>query len=322
MGRAYLKAEKQYKIVKVAPDGLHYWDGGKEIKAVFYPRSPYLKKFDLALRKIHAFEEIGVKARNFLRYKPELVIPHFQELKRFACLPSVMMDEGIFYPDADAEVTSVDGWLGASPATGQTWANLRSNTADREASDSGGGNNHWGVRACSHAVSGYHRMARGAFLFDISSLASAISIDSATLSQYVRNVLSTGGNLNNCIYNFTPAANTSLIATDYSQCGITAQTGTIATNSLNAGAYNAFTLNAAGIAHLEAQKASVAKFCGRSTNDAGNSDPGFATNKTASYDFNTADEGTNKPKLTVIYTPAPSGGGNPMFFSSGGVTVG
>ena len=288
-GRDYLslykwaKIKNNYPIIGVSPDGIQFWtreynkNGLPICQAVFFSKSPYLKKFRLALEGLAIIEESKLKLQNFLHNRPEFVIPHFQGLHDVAWLPLLMRDSGDFYPDADPESTSVDGVTQAAPASGLSWSALVSNTTDRGAYDTTVSG--YGSRASSHPTGGYHRMTRGAWLFDISSLSGAESIDSGTLGLYVTAKANTGGNLSNCIYNFTPASNTSLTATDYSQCGTTTQANSIATNSLSTSAYNAFTLDADGIAHCEAQKASIAKFCGRSLNDADVSDPSFAVDK-------------------------------------------
>jgi len=312
-GRDYLslykwaKIKNNYPIIGVSPDGIQFWtreynkNGLPICQAVFFSKSPYLKKFRLALEGLAIIEESKLKLQNFLHNRPEFVIPHFQGLHDVAWLPLLMRDSAPFNSDADPESTSVDGITQAAPASGLSWSALVSNTTDRGAYDTTVSDH--GSRASSHPTGGYHRMTRGAWLFDISSLAGVDSIDSATLGFYILTKVTSGGNLNNNLYNFTPASNTSLTATDYSQVGTTAYANNIATGGFNTSAFNNFTFVSAGITHLNAQKASVAKICGRSVNDAGVSDPGFATDKACTYSLNYADNGTNIPVLTIGYTP-------------------
>ena len=82
-GRGYLSLEKwvgikdDLPIVKVTPDSIHQIVGWKDrktpiIRAVFIPKSQYLKKFLLSLQALELCSDVLGKVRN-----PEFVIPHF-----------------------------------------------------------------------------------------------------------------------------------------------------------------------------------------------------------------------------------------------------
>jgi len=314
MGRAYLRAEKQSKIVKVAPDGLHYWDGGKEIKAVFCSRSPYLKKFDLALRKIHAFEEIGVKAKSFLRYRPGLVIPHFQELRRFDFLPNMMMDELTFNPDAHVETSSVDGRVGII-AVNSSWAAIARGNGSTHV-DTEGDNIEATRLTGDNSGNNWDSCFRGVFVFDTSSLGAGVVISATDHKIYVTAKATTHGTPAVALCDGYSASDDDLINSDYENQGTIKQATNKNISALSTGAYNTWALNPTGIANIDPEGAS--KFCTRIESERANSEPAGADGSdTMAIQFA---DGTNAPQLVVTYT-LPVSGGNPMFFS-GGVVVG
>lgn len=213
------------------------------------------------------------------------------------------------FPNPDAETTSVDGSaqrsLGAG--AGQTWTNIRAGAGngfdDASAedflflmtSDSGSGN--------------WRRINRSFFLFDTSGIPDTDIISDATLSLFgtatVQDALSVTPSVN--IYSSNPASNTSIAAADYSTFGTTAFSTAITYAGWNTAGYNAFLLNASGLAAIT--KTGVSKFGVRNANyDAPDSAPTWDANKTSYIAANFAEQAatTNDPKLVITHAAVAS----------------
>ena len=110
---------------------------------------------------------------------------------------------------------------------------------------------------------------------------------------------------------------------DYVDCGSVDNPNKWSANiliaNINTSASNNFQLNATGIAGMNPGGFSLTGI--REGHDIEDADPGFQTpSDVAAVTFNTSENGSNKPKLTL--TLAVAGAGNPMFFQGGAVTVG
>ena len=166
-----------------------------------------------------------------------------------------------FYPDPDAEVTSVDGMAYQlySAGSGVTFSTLNA--------DAGSGffdNRNLPGETCAYVLADnvsdkWRGIARGIDLFDTSSIPDADTISSATLSIYGEDKFDVPGwtpNIN--VYSSSPASNTALAAGDYDSLGSTAYSTAIAYGSFSTGAYNTFTFNGSGITNIS--KTGVSKF--------------------------------------------------------------
>ena len=204
-----------------------------------------------------------------------------------------------FYPDADPESTSVDGYIDNS--TAESWASKRAG--------SGVDAYHDGATiivgfSCWPPSPNFNGLKRAIILFDTSALPDDATISGTTMSIY-GSYKEGGANWANDdinIYTSTPNTNTTLIASDYSQLGSTAQCDTAITydNYDNAG-YNDFSFNATGIGNVS--KTSISKFGVRTAYyDASNNDPGYIAYASLVFTCYSADNGSNKPKLVVTYT--------------------
>jgi hypothetical protein len=150
---------------------------------------------------------------------------------------------------------------------------------------------------------------RALTLFDTSSIPDTDTISSGTVSLYG---FSKGASMTNTGFgpygNATPASNTSLAASDYGQIGATQLASEMTIVAFSTSAYNAFTLNASGLAVIS--KTGVTKIGWRLKNDADNSAPTWAEGGQVIVAPYSADQaGTaNDPKLVVTHAPPPATG--------------
>ncbi len=203
-----------------------------------------------------------------------------------------------FYPDADPEVTSVDGAVGRW-LVHDLWDDIRN----------GVGN--WARDAVATAevaiesdlaADKWAWLSRIILLFDTSSLPNGAIIVEASLRVYVHNFSDTlGANPTFNVFTSNPASNTALVPADYSQLGNAPLATPIAFADIVGNAYNTFTLNAAGRALIN--KAGITKLGIREASyDALDIEPGWLWFKHIRFDINTADHpGGNPPELVVTY---------------------
>lgn len=315
--------KENYPIVKVAPDGIHQFIGldqkGNGIyRAVFYPRSPYVKHLAEVLTMMDiAFENNKrVEDRKLLPF----VIPHFNQdtFKLNSMLPRVYLATGTFNPDANPESTSVDGH-GGTIQSARTWAQI--------ISDAGNTANDSATRLdlfflSSGTTDRWDRSHRGIFLFDTSSLANDAIKQSATFGLYEPNDGAFANNFGGavCLVESTPASNTAVANGDYNQVGSTQQATDVnmSTIGANLNAYNDWTLNATGLTNISLT--GVTKFGLKFSFDRAASSPTWSGSKRNQLYPYGGDNASNKPRLVVTYIiPSP---GNPMFMSNGGLSMG
>ena len=317
VGRQYLSLDKwakvknNHRIIKVTPDGIHFFTGEFNKKglpicqAVFFSRSPYLKKFRLALEGLDIASDVIGKIHN-----PEFVIPHFGGLVTpRVWLPLVMRDEVPFYPDANPESTSVDGSLASSADA--TWANVRDAVNAETAFPSS--TTEYNIWAQLDTGSNYS-IRRGIFLYDISSL-SGKRVVSANTQLYTYNLQDDDNDGDDFvrIVSSAPATNTNIVAGDFDSFGTTAYAGDIDIGNLSANAYNTWTMNSTGRAFLQSaiNGDGIVKLGTREGHDAlDHPIVGESLNRMKTY---FADNGSNKPKLVVTYT-LPAAGGSILWF--------
>jgi hypothetical protein len=208
-----------------------------------------------------------------------------------------------FYPDANPETTSVDGYT--SRGTNETWANKRAG-ATGGANDTAAANY---LELVAHNVADlWSTLTRVFSLFDTSSLGDLDTIDSATyefVSIDRTNTLSDSLSL----ITTTPASNTGLVDADYAQVAAVKQATdiTFASLTVDSATYNVMTLNATGRGNIS--KTGVSKFGLRTTNDADNTTPTWSSGVASSTGMASAEEtltGDKRPKLVVTHTAPPS----------------
>ena len=222
--------------------------------------------------------------------------------------PVTIGDSDTFYPDADPETTSIDGYVAQTGFPDFTWAEIRALTSGSAADDSG---TVWYIHhGADDETNRWRHLFRALFLFDTSALDDTAVISSATLSLYGKakaDGLSSAPDIN--IYSSTPASNTALAVGDYDQVGATAFSTPIsyANWKIADPFWNDFALNADGLAAIT--KTGVSKFSAREvTHDVGGTAPPWVNVATSYLQGYASEQGAGyKPKLVVTYTPAPSG---------------
>lgn len=219
-------------------------------------------------------------------------------------IPLHLNTDVTFYPDANPETTSVDGWARQDQAT-QTWATLH-DAAGNDFSDTSDPTQIAAIEA-STTADRFNQIFRSIFLFDSSSIPDSDSIDAATMS--VRGTTkSNAANFSPApeinVYTSNPASNTGLTGTDYSTLGTVAQSDTNITHAgYSTTGYNDFVLNATGRGNVS--KTSVSKFGIReATYDAANVAPTWVNSGQWNMLANHAEAAdvTTDPKLAVTHT--------------------
>lgn len=224
-------------------------------------------------------------------------------------MPSILrgthFETSTFNPDANPETTSVDGNVGRTNGSGESFSTIRGG-AGTAASDSSTNDIHIG-RLTAHPTSNpnYQELVRGIFLFDSSALGNSI-ISAATISLFVRQ--SNGALVN--AWNITssnPASNTAVVAGDYAVAGF-GSTDFITSDPSYSGLtllqYTDQTLNASGRDNIS--KFGISKFGTRPSVDIDNSAPTWSAGADSFLTVDMAD-GTNKPKLDVTFTRVGGG---------------
>lgn len=208
------------------------------------------------------------------------------------------------YPDPDAEITSVDGFVGRTGVS-ESWATIIAGAGNTSSDNAPTGNF---IAAGATGTSNlWESLIRSIFLFDTSALGASASISAAVLSLTGTSKLDPSGLAPNIdIYTSTPASNTALANADYSQLGSTSQTGSpISYTSYSTTGYNDFTFNATGIGNIS--KTGVSKFGARNANyDVAGTAPTWSAGTAFRLQGIYADTaGTSTdPKLVITYTTA------------------
>lgn len=197
-----------------------------------------------------------------------------------------------FYPDANPESTSVDGYLEyyADPVTCPVASAAAAATTANDSSTS--------INGLQYGDGGPDcNLQRGATLFDTSAIPDTDAVSSAIVS--LRGTF--GGNTNGYnirVVTFSPASNTSLSVNDFNDFGTTAIATEMAVASWSTSGYNDFTITDL----TQISKTGVSKFGWRLTGDIDAASPG-ALNY-AQSDSADATGTTSDPKLVVVHAAA------------------
>lgn len=203
--------------------------------------------------------------------------------------------DSTFYPDPNAETTTVDGAVVYDDATYSTARNAVTGESafDSPASETGAQHSLFG---------GIYYIRRAFFLFDTSSIPDTDTITEATFSYKLAD--NNGNNADAthtaAVVSSSPASNTAISTADYDQVGSTSFGSSAYTGTQNS--YKDFSLNASGIANIS--KTGVSKFATRGTEDIANSAPTGLNQHNIFY----ADSAgtTSDPKLVVTHSAASS----------------
>lgn len=206
-------------------------------------------------------------------------------------------DTSTFYPDPDAETTTVDGTFDKRECT--PFSDCRDATSSTNAEDNASEN----YPAKIHTYANKYYVGRGIFLFDTSALGSSATLSSATFSLYITTTQAEHGTGGVALVASTPASNTSLTTDDYDQLGSTRFATDLNTSTISTGAYNTWTLNSSGLAAIN--KIGVTKLGVRMADDLDNTPPSVTPGLKLEgiVSFMAEQSGTSQdPKLTVTYT--------------------
>lgn len=284
-------------------------EGGRpmeKLKTIF-TTSPQYYKDDTGWRQIEyatttqeTFSQSGAVKYVGKRELTERIV------RGFFGIETVFAVTSTFYPDPDAEISSVDGHI-SDTITGQpdetsAWDTVQTNPNGTAVVDS---LTTLSVRTSTNYIfradTWGATLIRAFFLFDTSSLSSAAVISSATLSVYVTGITN-GYNFGNdtlCVITTTPASNTGLVGADYDQIGTILQASAVDISGIATSAYTNFSLNSTGLSNIS--KTGVTKFGIRMGEDLNNTSPSDANNlviMSAAENTGTSQD----PKLEVTYT--------------------
>jgi len=216
--------------------------------------------------------------------------------------PLTIGDSATFYPDADPESSSVDGYTSRNQTNSGWWSihdgvGTLANDSSTEMSVK--------IKAY-YNTNTWWELNRGIAVFDTSALPDDATIEAATLSLYgAGKYNSLGGSPGLNIYSAGTLSNTSLSASDHDDFGSTPYSSAVAYASWSTSGYNAFSLNSTGLSAID--KTGTSKFGVReSSYDAPDTEPPWASAAYVQMVPYTSEQGTGyKPKLTVTYTPPP-----------------
>lgn len=211
-----------------------------------------------------------------------------------------------YYPNPDVETTSVDGAINSLSAGNllgsDAWTNARAG-ATLSATDNTTNDE---VRASLIIVprtGNYNgNIGRTFLLFDTSSLTTAATISSVTLSIYVITVTNVNPGSGDAlsVITTTPASNTAIVTGDWGNVGTTLQATGVSLSTLTASAYNGITLNSTGLGNVS--KTSITKFGFRIAEDISNTQPVDGSINSVVYASADTTGTSQDPKLDVTYT--------------------
>jgi hypothetical protein len=279
-------------IVRVNPNGWHFWLGGNQFKAELRTYNVVAKYF----LPFFAYEEILKEDLN-LRFKdnPERYAGflHFNQLERSPSLPTIFLDT---LPTKYSE--SGDGYT-TYGAAGKTWAQT---VAAAEGINATYNISELYLINDKSWVSGtVYALSRVFLAFDTSALPSGASCSAANVSLNLHS--KTGDDTNACITLGSQASTSEIVVADYNNIGATEFASRVEYATWTADAHSAFALNASGLAAIVD---GYTKFAIRGHRDVDDSDPGAGTKNLV---FHASEEtGTAKdPKIDITYT-VPIGG--------------
>lgn len=306
VGRDYLLHNNLYlpKNVSVLLPNGYIEQEGKQAKLTVSTRAIYAPRLYPALQALEFFQGSFREAQELLLWYVGLRgQPSWATNKLYATLTA--------YPDANPETTSVDGRV-ARTGVSEAWSTIRSG-AGTDADDSTDGTGGVGIRMYSSATEGgagkLQQIYRMITLFDTSALTEGATGVSGTFSMYGNSRNISLVNFNTAVVLTAPASNTGLSSSDYNIANwtMTKQSDTnTAANSLSVVGYNDYALNSTGNGNISLT--GITKLGYVSENDQANTNPNYNSNSQDDrVGFYLSDNGSNKPKLTITYTPAPTG---------------
>lgn len=291
IGKKYLSITSNFQIHKITHNSYH--EVIKRNKDTFtsrvtiYEGSPYFYKFVYFL---WLFENILLLKSIF--NGREFILPHFLSFNYFSF--AILSTTATFNPG----VTAVDGSVSREVSEpGETFTTIGTSIGNTK-NDSGTSHDSPDI-ACGTGTDKYIKIRRLITLFDSSSLSVYASLVSGTYSVYLGTTF-TGMSQKVRLITSSPASNTVLATTDYSQLAGIAQSATEPLiSSLVSSQYNDWPLDATGLSNVS--KTSISKFGLRLHSDADGTAPTWSSLAEAAIRVNSGDAASNKPKLTIVY---------------------
>ena len=235
-----------------------------------------------------------------------------------AVYPVVVGDTGVYYPDANPENATVDGWTQVYDQN-LSWSSLVG--AGGMGKSDNGTYFRIGIYSGSTADkwAGLYRII---FLFDSSGIDDAI-ISAATIRTYsFHSIELLNIDPTSVICESNPISNTALAAEDHQRSSNIAFSNEINEADLASSGYNTYTLNAAGIANIN--KTGVSKFgCREGKYDMTGNAPTWSGATMSYMSWKSAEAGAGyKPTLTATYAlAAESMGAQLININQSGVTT-
>lgn len=285
IARRVLGVPQGKRIVRISNNSIHWQENRVQNKAIFYG-SPVFKNKGRKIMEAGVFSSMLLA----LGISKDLVLP-------LIALP-------IFYPDADPENTSVDGYVAGGWAAGLSFANIRDRPGNN--SNDSGADMYTFLKA--HADNNeFETLRRLVILFDTSTIGAATVIASAVLSLYptskTNTLLLSAAHAGHALVSSNPTANDALQNADFAiaRFGNTRYITDLAYADITVDQYNDMTLNAAGKNAIA--KTGITKFGMMLAVDLDNGTPNWVAGaKYCLVIFKAADGGAaTKPKLEVTY---------------------
>lgn len=203
-----------------------------------------------------------------------------------------------FYPDADPETDTVDGYVKRHEVD-ETLSVIRAG-AGTGISDTSVVCTAL-IRASSTSNQ-FTEVNRTLDFYDTSTLGASANITSVVKSVYGLTKANATGSPNLHFASGNAASNIGLASSDYTQSNFgTTSFGSISYAAFSSVAYNDVTLNASGIANIS--KTGISKFSAQLDWDINNNFTGsWSAHQYSHFYFYSADNGSNRPKLVITYT--------------------
>lgn len=227
----------------------------------------------------------------------------FDSRKIFTLFSSVKADSSDFFTSS-----GVDGVVKNELGDYTTWSNARGG-AGTGASDNYTSASSGSLLYCKGYKTSWVKLWRNIFVFDTSSLTADAEISSATFSVYGSNKTSshdTSSDWNVALATSSPASTDALVSGDFDSLTFSRISDSdISYDSFDTSGYNDWTLNASGLSSID--KEGYTKLGAMFACDMDNDEPDDSSEHTTQLRIYTDNDGSNMPKLVVVYTI--SGGG-------------
>lgn len=304
-GRHLLKRlgqKVEYPIVKIGSN--YFIENTGERKGKLPVLRATFFSGDVVSRLINPIVESMDIAKDYIT-NPYDAFLHYSYLEpKYNKYPQIYLVETTFNPDAHPESSSVDGRCNHGGGE-ETWAEKRDGAADFAADSEATDNQVYLDTGSTNNL--FANFTRSFFIFNTAAIAGG-TVTAAVFSTYIT-AKQSGFNLSIGLYQSITASNTAIAAGDFQSSKdltTTQSDSTPAISTISTSAYLDYTLNATGRGNVSTS--GVTKLGLKSTADATNSAPTWASGTVGQIQGNYADAASNDPKLVVTYTPAETGG--------------